>query len=351
MHKHLKLVILTICLLALSLVVFQPVLALDSSSSNITETVYFGNLKEDGSGCGVFTILNLVIDIISIGVGILAVIAIVFVGTKYLTAGGNEEQVKESKRRLFQILIGIVVYACLYTGVQWLMPGGKLDSGEKCTTVSNEELSKIKEEERQKELEEREKQNNNNSSSNNNSNNNNNNNSDNKKDEPSELGKKILKEMEITANEFVRVGVTFNNNHCSSTWTELYRNKRSCCSSYVFLTLKRMGLLSKSGDTHFYFSNYGKKIIYHGTAKKDLAKHFVVKNGNDTIKNLVKKGKLVPGDICGDGNFKAHTVMYAGKVGGSYRIHSFGSGKFSKKRHYNVKVSGSYKIGKILHAK
>ena len=351
MYRHLKPVIFIISLLILSLTIFQPTFAIDSGSNHVTETVYFGNLKDDGSACGVFTFLNFVVDIFSIGVGILALIGITIVGIKYLTATGNAEKTKKARHRLFQIIIGIVAYALLYTGVQWLMPGGKLDFTEKCATMSNEELSKIKEEERRKELEERENQRKKEEE------NNNNNSSDKDKDknkgkgEPSELGKKILKEMEITANIFERIGVVFNNPHCSATWGELYRSKRSCCSSYVFLTLKRMGLLSKANGNHFYFSNFGKTIIYKGKAKKELAKHFKVINGNDTIANLVKKGKLVPGDICGDGNNLAHTIMYVGKVGGTYRMHSFGSGKFSKKRNYNIKVSGSHKIGKILHAK
>ena len=64
-----------------------PTFATDSS--HVTETVFFGNVKDDGSACGVFTILNTVVDIMSIGIGILAIIGITIVGIKYLTAGGN----------------------------------------------------------------------------------------------------------------------------------------------------------------------------------------------------------------------------------------------------------------------
>lgn len=138
-----------IIVLALSLLAFHPAFATDATpakteSSNITETIFFGNVKDDGGGCGVFSVLNLVIDIFSIGVGVLATIGIILVGIKYLTAGGNEEQTRKAKQRMLQIVIGIVAYALLYTGAQWLLPGGKLDSSNRCATISNEELSNIK---------------------------------------------------------------------------------------------------------------------------------------------------------------------------------------------------------------
>ena len=355
MHKYLRLTVFTICLLAISFLFFHPVLATDTESSHITETALLGNLKDDSSACGVFTVLNLVIDIFSIGVGVLAIIGITIVGIKYLTAGGNEEQTRKAKHRMSQIIVGVALYAVLYVGLQWLVPGGKLDYGNRCVVVSDEELAKIKEKEKAEREAQRQKneeeaariiaqKNSGRSSSSSSSNSSNN-------KESSELGKKILAEMGKTANIFVEKGVTFDNDHGATSWRELFRTKKSHCSSYMFLTLKRMGLMSRDGDTYFYFSDYGRTLKKRGDAKKDLKKNFVEIKGNDTIENLVKKGKLVPGDICGDGEYKAHTIMYAGQSGGKYKIHSFGSGKFSKSRHYNLTVSGSHKIGRILHAK
>ena len=137
-----------ICLFLASLFLSPLSFATDNESSRITETIFFGNLKDDGSACGVFTVLHSVIDIFSIGIGILAVIGITIVGTKYLTAGGNEEQTRKAKHRMFQIVIGIVLYAVLYIGLQWLVPGGKLDFGDRCVVISDEELAKIKEKEK-----------------------------------------------------------------------------------------------------------------------------------------------------------------------------------------------------------
>lgn len=352
MHKRFKTIILIFSFLALNVFFFQPSFATNTESGRVAETTFFGNIEDDGSGCGVFTILNLIVDIFSIGIVILAVIGVTIVGIKYLTASGNEEQTRKAKTQMFQIVIGLVTYAVLYIGVQWLTPGGKLDYGHRCATISDEELAQAKEKENA-EREARNQSNTQNSTSNHN-NSHSSSGKTNKKNnkEPNELGKKLLKEMEKTANEFVKIGVRFDNDHGASSWPELYRTKKSHCSGYIFLTLKRMGLMSKSGDTYFYFSKHGKQLNdQFGSARKDLKKHFIVINGNDTIRNLVKKGKLVPGDICGDGKYEKHTIMYAGKSGKKYLIHSFGSGKFSKKQHYNVKVPGSYRVGKILHPK
>lgn len=77
---------------------------------------------DDGNGSGAKNILQLVVDIFSILVGILAVIGITVVGVQYLTSGGNEEKARKSKRRLVEIVIGIVLYVLLYALVKWLMP-------------------------------------------------------------------------------------------------------------------------------------------------------------------------------------------------------------------------------------
>ena len=120
--------------------------ALAADSSSIVETTFFGNLQDDGKGCGVYTILNLAVDILSMGVGIIGVIGIIVVGIQYLTAGGNEQQTTKAKRRIAEIVIGLVAFAVLYAFTQWLLPGGKLNTT-RCETVSDEDLAKMKAEE------------------------------------------------------------------------------------------------------------------------------------------------------------------------------------------------------------
>ena len=76
-----------------------------------------------GGGAGITCIVRLVANIMSVIIGIAGIIGIVVVGIQYLTAGGNEEQTRKAKRRLFEIIIGIAVYALGYSLLNWLLPG------------------------------------------------------------------------------------------------------------------------------------------------------------------------------------------------------------------------------------
>ena len=76
-----------------------------------------------GHGESIISILSLVVNIMTIGVGVLGVIGITLVGLQYLTAGGNEEKTRKAKRRMFEIMIVIVAYVILYSVLSWLIPG------------------------------------------------------------------------------------------------------------------------------------------------------------------------------------------------------------------------------------
>ena len=79
--------------------------------------------SEGGDG-GIWHIINLVVDILSIGIGIVGVVGISIVGIQYLTAGPNAGQVQKAKSRMYQIVIGLAVYVIMFVGLQWLLPGG-----------------------------------------------------------------------------------------------------------------------------------------------------------------------------------------------------------------------------------
>ena len=72
---------------------------------------------------GIQCLLVEAVDILSIGIGIFGVIGILIVGIQYLTAGGNEEKTRKAKRRMFEIVIGLVAYAVIYALLKFLLPG------------------------------------------------------------------------------------------------------------------------------------------------------------------------------------------------------------------------------------
>lgn len=83
------------------------------------------NCPEDASGEEqICHIMNLVVHIMAVGVGILAAIGITVTGIQYLTAGGNEEKVRKSKRRMFELVIGLALFVTTASIIDWLMPGG-----------------------------------------------------------------------------------------------------------------------------------------------------------------------------------------------------------------------------------
>lgn len=101
-----------------------PVYAAEGDSGCVSTAILGENNQscDDGSGSEVMRILNLVVTIMTIGIGILAVIGITVVGVQYLTAGGNEEQTRKAKRRMFEIILGLVVYAVTFAMLSWLIP-------------------------------------------------------------------------------------------------------------------------------------------------------------------------------------------------------------------------------------
>ena len=63
---------------------------------------------------------SLMVDILTIGAGALAIIGITVVGIQYLMAGRNEAKVKQSKKRMFELIIGLTVYAVMTVVLKWV---------------------------------------------------------------------------------------------------------------------------------------------------------------------------------------------------------------------------------------
>ena len=78
--------------------------------------------KDDGDG--IAGILNLVLNIMTMGMGVLATIGLVISGIQWLTARDKEDQIVKAKSRIFNIVIGIMVWGIMWLVLQWLLPGG-----------------------------------------------------------------------------------------------------------------------------------------------------------------------------------------------------------------------------------
>ena len=103
-----------------------PVMATSNSAATFADAAQTAILKncanDDGKGGSIICLLNQVISILSVVVSVVGAIGITVVGIQYLTAGGNEEQTRKAKRRLFEIIIGLAVYALISALLTFLLP-------------------------------------------------------------------------------------------------------------------------------------------------------------------------------------------------------------------------------------
>ncbi len=115
-------VIVGMFMLGATVVPVGSVMAAENDEDNCTKTAILTEerFRCDEEGSAITAVLNLVVEIMTIGVGILGVLGITIVGVQYLTAGGNEEQTRKAKRRMFEIVIGIAAYVVIYALLYWL---------------------------------------------------------------------------------------------------------------------------------------------------------------------------------------------------------------------------------------
>ena len=73
---------------------------------------------------GVYLLLVWVLNLMTAGVGIAAVGALVYAGVLYASAEGKSDQVAKAKQIITNTVVGIVVYALMFLVINWLVPGG-----------------------------------------------------------------------------------------------------------------------------------------------------------------------------------------------------------------------------------
>lgn len=79
---------------------------------------------EDNEGSHIFGLIEMVMNIMTAGVGIVAVGGVVYGGVLYASAGDKADQVQKSIGVIKNVVIGLIAYAVLFAFVQYLIPGG-----------------------------------------------------------------------------------------------------------------------------------------------------------------------------------------------------------------------------------
>ena len=110
-----------------ALAVATPAQAADKTCGGVeTALLECDGSKDAGNveDTGVWQILLLVINILTAGVGVLALAGVVYGAVLYTSAGGNPEQIKKASATFTNVVIGVIAYAGMYVLLNFLVPGG-----------------------------------------------------------------------------------------------------------------------------------------------------------------------------------------------------------------------------------
>jgi hypothetical protein len=121
-------IIILALLIGLGAIMVGPTVAAINNCGVETSIINCDNVKVDTSGhvetTGVWSLLLTVINIMTTGIGVLAVAGIVYGAIMYSAAGDSAEKVSKARAIIRNVVIGIIAYALMYAGLNFLIPGG-----------------------------------------------------------------------------------------------------------------------------------------------------------------------------------------------------------------------------------
>ena len=133
LHKIKNHIGLILSVLAISApLMLAPSTVFAANCNTITQKVYNGTNAATGSSStcgsstdtissGVKSIAITVIDILSLVVGIVAVIMIIYGGFRYITSGGESGSVSSAKNTLIYAIVGLILVALAQVIVHWVL--------------------------------------------------------------------------------------------------------------------------------------------------------------------------------------------------------------------------------------
>jgi hypothetical protein len=73
---------------------------------------------------GIWGLLIIIINIMTAGVGVLALVGFVYGAILYTSAGGSPEQVKKARVVFTNVVIGVIAFGAMFTLLNFIVPGG-----------------------------------------------------------------------------------------------------------------------------------------------------------------------------------------------------------------------------------
>ena len=96
----------------------------DGTTPKLDTTCSDGSKPSAISNNGLWGVLLIAVNILTAGVGVVALGGIVYGAILYISAGGSSEQVKKAMGIFTNVVIGVVAYAGMYALLNFLVPGG-----------------------------------------------------------------------------------------------------------------------------------------------------------------------------------------------------------------------------------
>ena len=104
----------------------QPAFAAEKTCGGVQTALIEcgGNKDGDLEDSGLWGLLMLVINVMTAGVGVLALAGFIYGAILYTSAGGNPEQVKKARVIFTNVVIGVIAFGGMFTLLNFIVPGG-----------------------------------------------------------------------------------------------------------------------------------------------------------------------------------------------------------------------------------
>jgi hypothetical protein len=83
-------------------------------------------IKNSGEGGAIVAYLKLILQLMSLLIGGIIMLAIVISGISYITSAGDPARIKSAKKWLFNAITALVLYMLMFAILNFLIPGGVL---------------------------------------------------------------------------------------------------------------------------------------------------------------------------------------------------------------------------------
>lgn len=127
--KHIKIIVLLVVLSVSLTAVVSPATYADTTKRCAGADTSVISCKDNDSSTdisetGLWSLLLIAINILTAGVGVVALAGVVYGAVLYTSSAGNPETVKKARTVFTNVVIGVVSFAAMYTLLNFLIPGG-----------------------------------------------------------------------------------------------------------------------------------------------------------------------------------------------------------------------------------